>query len=88
MGKTKLCEFAVKRNEALFSLDYEKIVAFYREYGMSVPEDPLVFWLVVFKAICNIKNPDEDVLHFAQTWLRYYGFSEEIKFPLPKAANF
>ena len=55
---------------------------------MSVPEDPLVFWLVVFKAICNIKNPDEDVLHFAQTWLRYYGFSEEIKFPLPKAANF
>ena len=79
VSKTKLSDFVSRRNDALFSLDYNKIVDFYQEYGLKTPKDPLVFWLVVFKAICNIKGPDENVLQIAQDWLRMNGFSEEIK---------
>lgn len=46
-----------ERNEALFSLDREKIEAYMKKYGESdmkdVPED--LFWTSVYKAVCEIK---------------------------------
>lgn len=42
MSKTKLSDFVSRRNDALFSLDNNKIVDFYQEYGLKTPKDPLV----------------------------------------------
>ena len=55
-----LSEYARKRNEALFSLDYATIAAFYASQGIEMPPDPFMFWTVVCKCICNIRNAPEN----------------------------
>ena len=78
----KLCEYARRRNEALFSLDYDKIMAFFNSNSQNddLSEiDTETFWLVVYKMICNIKDPPEPVLRKAKEWIREHGYSEMIQ---------
>ena len=46
-----------ERNEALFSLDKNKIMAYLRKYNLPTEaSSDVVFWAGIYKAICNIKN--------------------------------
>lgn len=52
-------QFVRERNEALLSLDRDKIVAYCNKYGIMIPASEEVFWLGVHKAIRNIPSiPD------------------------------
>ena len=76
----QLGEYARKRNEALFSLDYDKIMAFFSSYGMDMSDvEPELVWVVIYKMICNVKNPPEPVLRQAKEWLRDHGYSAMIQ---------
>jgi len=46
-----MTNFEKERNEALFSLDRQKIEAYLRKRGKAVPENDIVFWASVYKCI-------------------------------------
>ena len=71
-----LQRFVQERNEALFSLDKDKIKAYMRKYNVPVDNySDEVFWASVYKAICGINGAPKDVLEKAHTWLSRNGFS-------------
>lgn len=78
MDEGKIAAFVKDRNEALFSFDKAKIIAYSNKYGVHFPENETVFWAGVCKAICNITNAPEDVRKRAFDWLREHNFSEEV----------
>ena len=47
-------DFIKERNEALLSLDKEKILAYGKKYNVKFPEDEKIFWAGVHKAICSL----------------------------------
>lgn len=78
-------EFVKERNEALFSLDRDKILKFYEsaygktEMNMFENVDERTFWASVYKAICNITSASEDLKSKAEKWLNENGFTVDIK---------
>ena len=78
-------EFVKERNEALFSLDRDKILKFYEsaygktEMNMFENVDERTFWASVYKAICNITSAPEDLKSKAEKWLNENGFTVDIK---------
>ena len=70
-----ISNFVKERNEALFSLDEEKIRAYSRKYGISLPDNPRVFWGSVYKAVLNITTVPDDVRIKAEQWLDKNNFS-------------
>ena len=72
-------DFLQERNEALFSLDKIKIMAYLRKYNLPTEaSSDVVFWAGIYKAICNIKNAPEPIVEEARTWLNEKGFSTTI----------
>lgn len=78
MEEGKVAAFVKDRNEALFSFDKAKIIAYSRKYGVHLPENDTVFWAGVCKAICNITSAPADVRKRASDWLREHNCSEEV----------
>ena len=76
-----VASFVKERNDALFSLDREKIEAYCAKHGdTESPELPdQVFWAGVYKAICAITNAPEDKVQIARSWLKANGYSETIR---------
>ena len=77
-------EFVKQRNEALFSLDRDKIIKFYElAYGKSEAKkfakvDEKVFWAAVYKAICDIISAPDDLKAYAEKWLIENGFAIDV----------
>ena len=77
-------DFIKERNEALLSLDKEKIIAYSKKHNIDLPKDEKVFWAGVHKAICNLylySTNDEISLEQYErsyTWLSENGFSPSI----------
>ena len=77
-------EFVKQRNEALFSLDRDKILKFYElAYSKSEAKkfakvDEKVFWAAVYKAICNIISAPEDLKAKAEKWLTENGYAIDV----------
>ena len=68
-----------ERNEALFSLDKNKIMAYLRKYNLPTEaSSDVVFWAGIYKAICNIKNAPDPIVEEARAWLKERGFSTTI----------
>lgn len=72
-------DFVKERNEALFSLDEDKIKAYFKKYDIPIPEDEIVFWGGVYKCICNIKESPKELRYKALGWLIEHGMSPIIK---------
>ena len=72
-------QFVKDRNEALLSLDKEKIISFLNKYGTPVPEKEIVFWAGVHKTRLEVTSFDESVKEVSRKWLRDNGFKEGIK---------
>ena len=78
--------FIKERNEALLSLDEDKIDRFMKKYNPNVkkPKDTKIYWAGVHKAICNLFLVPENEITIEQyersyEWLENNGFSPEIK---------
>ena len=74
----RMKQFVEERNEALFSLDKEKITQYMKKYGTKVPNNELIFWAGVCKAICNITDAPLEIKEKASEWLKSHGMSEKI----------
>ena len=80
-NKELLEKFVTERNEALFSLDKNKIMAFAKKYNNSIVKEGVsdeVFWASVYKAIYNITTAPLELKRVAIRWLRQHGFTTEI----------
>jgi hypothetical protein len=78
-------DFVKERNEALLSLDKNKINAFMKKYNPNykVPKEEKVYWAGVHKAICNLFLVPENNISLEQfeksyQWLQKNGFKPEI----------
>ena len=74
-----LKRFVEERNEALVSLDRQKIEKYARKYGIDMPENDEVFWLAVHKSIANITTLPEDVKQRSVMWLLEHGSTPVIR---------
>ena len=66
------------RNEALLSLDKEKILAYYRKYDVPMPENEIIMWASVHKCILAIYDMPKDVKENSRAWLLRHGFQTRI----------
>lgn len=76
--RARIASFVKERNEVLFSLDRDRIEAYFGKQGVELPEDDIVFWAGVYKSICNITNAPEELVQKAKDWLHAHGMSERI----------
>lgn len=74
-----LAQFQKERDEALFSLDKKKILAYCRKYQVSLPKSELAFWAAIHKCICNVSSATAEQKENSTQWLISHGFSPEIK---------
>ena len=80
-NKELLEKFVKERNEALFSLDKNKIMAFAKKYNNPIAKEGVsdeVFWASVYKAIYNITTAPPELKRVALRWLRQHGFTTEV----------
>ena len=74
-----LAQFVKERNEALLSLDRNKIERYAKKYGVALPSNDEAFWRGVHKAICNITNIPFEMRQRSADWLLEHGSTPEIK---------
>ena len=67
--------FRKDRDEALLSLDEDKIRTYCQTYGAPMSSDPTVFWASVHKARLQILSIPEEAKEVSRRWLRTHGFS-------------
>lgn len=69
-----------ERNEALLSLDEQKIRAYARHWGVVLPpsEDPEMFWIAVHKARVHLKALPKAERDKSAQWLHERGYSTGI----------
>ena len=68
-------KFVQERNEALLSLDEQKIRAYMRKYGVRFnPENEPVGWAGVHKAILGISSITPEQRERSEKWLVEHGF--------------
>jgi len=70
-------QFAKERDEALLSLDKEKIIKYMKKYGVNPIENELIFWTGVHKAILALKSTTEEQKVKSSKWLLENGFEAE-----------
>lgn len=79
MDNNGVKKFVKERDEALLSLDKDKIMAFMDKYNIPVPRDETVFWAGIHKAIINTIKSTADQKINSIMWLTEHGFSPYIK---------
>ena len=73
-----LVDFIKDRNEALLSLDKEKIIAYFRKCYIVMPKDELAFWASVHKSILHINSATDEQKQRSREWLTNHGFSTDL----------
>lgn len=68
-------KFEKDRKEIFASLDKEKITGFFNKYGLTVPEDEELFWMIVHKTISGDVNIPRDIRLRSVRWLLDIGSS-------------
>lgn len=77
-------DFIKERNEALLSLDRERILAYGKKYNVKFPEDEKIFWAGVHKAICSlylipVNKITKSQYEKSKEWLKENGFEWQVK---------
>ena len=75
-----LKKYLKERDEALLSLDKEKIVKFMKKHcpDAEIPENETVFWAGVHKVICHLNSANAGQKLNSMIWLVNHGFQFEI----------
>ena len=63
-----------ERDEALLSLDKDKIIKTFKKYGVCIPKDERIFWAGIHKARIEVLSFPEDVKNVSIKWLIENGF--------------
>lgn len=68
-------KFVKERDNALLSMDKEKIMAYMRKYKVKFqPDNETVFWAGVHKAIIGINSATKEQKDRSAAWLIEHGF--------------
>jgi hypothetical protein len=67
-------EMLAERNEALRSIDKEKILAYAEKYRIRWPKDEEIFWAAVHKARLHVTTVPDDEKDKSRQWLKEHGF--------------
>lgn len=73
-----MSNFVKERNEALLSLDKDKILAYCKKYGAPIPKNETVFWAGIHKAILGLNAATQEQKEKSAAWLVEHGFKPEI----------
>jgi hypothetical protein len=74
-GRINVDLFIRDRDEALLSLDKDKILAYSIKYGVHIPRDESVFWAGVHKARLALNCVDAEGKTISRNWVAENGFS-------------
>lgn len=74
MKRKNFEEFIRMRDTILLSLNKEKIMAFSKLCNIPMPEDDLVFWAGVHKAVLAIKSATPEQKLYSERWLTEHNF--------------
>lgn len=66
--------FLSDRDNALLSLDEQKIRAFGLKYSIPFSDNPIVFWASVYKSVLAMKYCPTSIRRTAEDWLDSHGF--------------
>ncbi len=69
-----LSRIVKERDEAILSLDKEKIMSYMNKYGVKMPSNELVFWAGVHKAVLRIDSATKEQREKSAKWLLDNGF--------------
>lgn len=75
-----IAEFIKERNEAILSLDKDRILKYCQKYNVSLSNDEIIFWASVHKTVCSINTATEEQRKHSKQWLSEHGFSHKIVF--------
>lgn len=67
-----------ERDEAMLSLDKDKIVAYCKKYGVPIQKNETVFWAGVHKTILYLNAATQEQKEKSAAWLVEHGFKPEI----------
>ena len=89
MNYLQLLEHSEKeRNDALLSLDLNRIKVYCIKFGLFIPDNDNVFWESVHKAVLQIRDADVEQREKSRRCLRENGASLECSFmPWTKAVS-
>ena len=68
-------EYVKKRDDAMLSLDRERIIALFNETKIEIPEDETTFWAGVHMARMEVKSFSAEVKAESLEWLHANGFA-------------
>lgn len=75
MFKPELETLLRDRDEALLSLDREKLEAYFRKYDILIPADELLFWSAIHKARTALYSLPPAERKKSRDWLAARGFT-------------
>ena len=64
-----LSQIVKERDEAILSLNKEKIMSYMNKYGVKMPSNELVFWAGVHKAVLRIDSATKEQREKSAKWL-------------------
>ena len=73
MSENAIVQMVRERDEALLSLDREKLAAYAAKYGVALPDDESVFWLGIHKARCHAMSLPQEARDESERWLKERG---------------
>lgn len=71
---TELEQFKADRNAALLSMDENILKAYFRKYHVKIPDNPMVFWGAVHKAVTGCCSLPLEHRRASKAWLDERGF--------------
>lgn len=80
--KQQMKQFIKDRDEAILSLDKDKIMEYLRKYNMegSKPEEEIIFWAGTHKAVLGIRSATDEQKEYSRKWLRENGFKTDLDY--------
>lgn len=73
-----LAKVLKERDEALLSLDKDKIIKYSIKHGVTLPSNDIVFWAGVHKGILSLNSATDEQKSNSLKWLIENGFSPSI----------
>lgn len=70
-----MSNFVKERDEAILSLDRDKIISYMKKYDIPINSNDLVFWASIHKAIMALKSASKEQKENSSKWLKENGFS-------------
>jgi hypothetical protein len=74
-----MSNFVKERDEAILSLDKDKIISYMKKYDIPINSNDLVFWASMHKAIMVMRSASKEQKENSSKWLKANGFKTTLE---------